>query len=219
MTVSATVAQAKAGEVTQQSFAEEVLVRLGIKPTQSSVSKFVAWEKQEGGHWNNSARYNPLNTTLNLPGAGNTGTQGNIKVYTSWQQGVDATVKTIQMPAYTGIVNALKSGSLFTFETAVNSSPWGTKFSVEKGLEPQAGLFGIVEGKIPEFSSQGSTEKGLEKGLEEGVSLFSWTKLAEFALSAILLIAGAFLVVYGIMVAVRPRESAMSLPRAVPIPV
>ena len=42
----------------------------------------------EGGHWHNQARYNPLNTTQSEPGAGNTGSQGNIKVYKSWDQGL-----------------------------------------------------------------------------------------------------------------------------------
>jgi hypothetical protein len=48
-----------------------------------------------------------------------------------------------------------------------------------------------------------------------------WGKLGTFAVTGVLLLAGAFLVVYGIMVAVRPRESAFSIPfpKVAPVPV
>lgn len=49
---------------------------------------------------------------------------------------------------------------------------------------------------------------------------FSWGKLGEFALTTVLLLVGAVLVVYGIMVAARPRDRALSLPTPpVPVPV
>lgn len=117
-------------QLEQAKFAEQVLERLGIKPTQANVTKFMAWEQQEGGNWHNAAKYNPLNTTLPKPGAGNTGSQGNIKVYTSWAQGVEATAQTLASPAYRGIIANLRSSSsdLAPFEAAVNASPWGTKF-------------------------------------------------------------------------------------------
>lgn len=154
----ATATKSITGNVTPQDFAAAVLRELGIKSTTASISKLVAWEKQEGGNWANSATYNPLNTTLAMPGAGNTGTQGNIKAYTSWQQGLEATVKTLQGSSYAAIVANLKGGSDFSFETAVNLSPWGTKFNVGEAIEPQAGITGILEGKIPGFSSEGPGE-------------------------------------------------------------
>ncbi len=55
----------------------------------------------------------------------------------------------------------------------------------------------------------------LTKFLEGGV----WEDAGQLLLKGVLLLAGAFLVVYGIMVAVRPRDSAMSLPKAMPVPV
>lgn len=112
---------------TPTTFASAVLSGLGIGSTQQAVSDMVAWEAQEGGNWNNSAQFNPLNTTLNEPGAGNTGTQGNIKSYATWAQGVQATVSTLR--SYTGILNALRqSAPLAEFEATVNASPWGTHF-------------------------------------------------------------------------------------------
>jgi hypothetical protein len=199
----------------QAEFAEKVLGGLGIPFNTTSMTKFMAWEQQEGGNWSNSAKYNPLNTTLALPGAGNTGSQGNIKVYTSWQQGVEATVKTLGGSAYAGIrANLAGSGDLASFETAVNASPWGAKF-------PGGGKGG-GEGRGP--SSIPGGETNLPEDAEKAASkATAWVgELTSFAgkevITGVLLLAGAFLIVYGIMVAVRPRESAMSLPR-MPIPV
>jgi hypothetical protein len=39
-----------------------------------------------------------------MKGAGNTGTQGNIKVYRNWQQGLRATVQTLRNGHYAGIL-------------------------------------------------------------------------------------------------------------------
>lgn len=42
---------------------------------------------------------------------------------------------------------------------------------------------------------------------------FTWNGLAEIGIRLILVLAGALLLVYGVAVAVRPRESALSLPK------
>lgn len=116
---------ASSNSFTPTTFAIATLQSLGIKPTPQNIRDFTAWEQQEGGNWNNSAKYNPLNTTMGEPGAGNTGSQGNIKVYTSWGQGLKATVDTLKN--YPGILDALKSGaSQSQFSAAVAASPWGT---------------------------------------------------------------------------------------------
>ena len=47
--------------MTQEEWAKELLSRLGIKATTPNVTALVAWAKAEGGHWNNTARFNPLN--------------------------------------------------------------------------------------------------------------------------------------------------------------
>jgi len=95
-----------------------------------NVAAIVAWEKQEGGNWNNPAKYNPLNTTQQEPGSITlTGSaQGHIQAYTSWQQGLDATVATLHNGDYQPILDALTSGStsVGAFGQAVGSTPWGT---------------------------------------------------------------------------------------------
>src|SRR6476620_3671111 len=95
----------------QVSFATAVLQKLNVTPTPGALQAMVGWMNAEGGHWHNDAKYNPLNTTQSEPGAGNTGTQGNIKVYRNWNQGVDATVATLKNGRYGGIISALKSGN------------------------------------------------------------------------------------------------------------
>ena len=113
---------------TPTSFAQGVLKSLGAPTSGSSLRAMEAWEAQEGGNWQNLARFNPLNTTEPMPGAGNTGAQGNIKVYQSWQQGLEATLRTLQ--AYPTIVNLLRAGApVGSIEEAINRSPWGTHFS------------------------------------------------------------------------------------------
>lgn len=212
-------------QLEQAEFAEKVIKGLGLPFTQLSMTKFMAWEQQEGGHWSNSARYNPLNTTLPLPGAGNTGTQGNIKVYTSWQQGVEATVKTLSAGAYSGIrSNLAGSGNLASFEAAVNSTPWGTKF-------PGGGKGG-GEGRGPSSIPGGETNLPKDAAEAPGAAANAAKSLAtawvspllegagKLAITGVLLLAGALLAIYGIMVAVRPRESALSIPRPpIPVPV
>jgi hypothetical protein len=154
-------------QLEQGQFAEKVFKHLGIPLTQMSLTKFMAWMQQEGGNWHNSARYNPLNTTLAEPGAGNTGTQGNIKVYVSWQQGIDATVRTLKGSAYTGILaNLAGTGDLASFESAVNASPWGTRF-------PGGGKGG-GEGRGP--SSIPGGETNLPQDVEK---LFPWKSMLD----------------------------------------
>lgn len=162
-------ASASAG-VTPQTFASAVLEKSGIKPTPQAVKNFVSWEAEEGGNWNNDAKYNPLNTTYELPGAGNTGSQGNIKVYNSWQQGIEATAKTLASGDYAGIRSALAKGAPFSeFASAVNSSPWGTKFSGEPGPynpAPSTGDPGTIASLTGSTREQVAKSLGLPAGVE-----------------------------------------------------
>lgn len=111
---------------TKQAWAGSLLKRLGIKDSPGARKALVGWADAEGGHFHNRATFNVLNTTQEMPGAGNTGAQGNIKVYTSWGQGLDATVKTLENGKYGGILTALKKGDANGVANAIGASPWGT---------------------------------------------------------------------------------------------
>jgi hypothetical protein len=138
-------------DVSPSQFAVRVLDGLGIPPTPGNVKAMVGWTKAEGGHWHNDARYNPLNTTEPMPGAGNTGSQGNIKVYRDWQQGVEATVKTLKNGRYGPILRALRSGSADRVARAIGQTPWGTN-----GALVERTIASTAAGDVPATSSRSS---------------------------------------------------------------
>jgi hypothetical protein len=115
-----------AGDYTAQSWAVALLERLGAPTTAQNIQAVTSWEAAEGGHWNNTAYYNPLNTTQNAHGATSMNPVG-VKAYTSWQQGLDATVQTLENGRYAGILHALRQGNdANAVANAVVNSPWGT---------------------------------------------------------------------------------------------
>jgi hypothetical protein len=108
---SSTSGTGQVGDIKNQSdFAKAVLEKLGAPVTDANIKSLSTWEKREGGNWNNSAKYNPLNTTQKEQGASNMNKEG-VKAYTSWEQGVDATVATLQNGKYSDVVAALKNGN------------------------------------------------------------------------------------------------------------
>ena len=90
-------------------FAVALCRSLGAPVTQSNVQFIIAWAHVEGGNWNNAAHFNPLNTTLDLPGATSMNSVG-VKAYTSWDQGIAATAATLRNGRYDDIVAALQGG-------------------------------------------------------------------------------------------------------------
>jgi TP901 family phage tail tape measure protein len=122
------------GNVSPEQFAKSVLGSIGAPTSGSSLKAFEAWEQQEGGNWHNSAKYNPLNTTEKLPGD-----TGKFTAFTSWGQGLEGTLKTLQSPAYAQIVKLLQSGgSVSSIEQAINKSKWGTEFPNPAGASQRA---------------------------------------------------------------------------------
>jgi len=114
------------GKVTQVTWAQAFVKSLGMPLTADNVAAVVAWEMAEGGHWYNTAYYNPLNTTQSMPGATVFNSVG-VKAYTSWAQGLKASVITIRNGLYGGILDALRRGNdAQAVADAVAASPWGT---------------------------------------------------------------------------------------------
>jgi hypothetical protein len=141
-----------ANNYTPQTWAVAVLQRLGYQPSRGAVQSLVGWARAEGGHWNNQARYNPLNTTQPEPGAGNTGSQGNIKVYRDWNQGIDATVKTLRNGRYGQILSGLRSGDPARVADAIGQTPWGTSGDLVRRT-----ILGTKVSHIPSGGGGGST--------------------------------------------------------------
>lgn len=144
-------------DVSVEQWANAVLKGLGIKANPENRRAMVGWARAEGGHWNNDAKYNPLNTTQPMPGAGNTGTQGNIKVYRSWQQGVKATVKTLKNGYYGPILAALKGGSAEDVAAAIGKTPWGTGGGlVQRTIAGTPQITNGSTGKLPGAKNAGT---------------------------------------------------------------
>jgi hypothetical protein len=122
-------------DMSKNEWAKALITKLGGSATEANTSAVISWMAQEGGHWNNSAGYNPLNTTRNMPGAklmdGGPGRDHGVKHYTSWQQGLEATILTLTEKAkergYDKIVNSIISGKdQNRIMDAVYASKWGT---------------------------------------------------------------------------------------------
>jgi len=124
--LAAALRLADGGEFTQVTWAKALLVALRMPVTADNVAAIVAWEMAEGGHWYNGASYNPLNTTMPMPGATAMNSVG-VKAYTSWAQGLEATVRTLRNGLYEGVLAALRRGDdASAVAAAVGASPWGT---------------------------------------------------------------------------------------------
>ena len=158
-------------------FAKAFLRKIGAPQNPDSINAIKTWERFEGGHFGNSAHYNPLNTSLKLEGSRGMSTKNQlVQAYTSWEQGLDATVATLtgknaKNRGYTDIINALKSGkSRDEILKAINASAW---------------VHG--QGKSSNYKFGGSTSdyevsgmyKGTSGGATSGTQVSSSPKLAD----------------------------------------
>jgi peptidoglycan hydrolase CwlO-like protein len=124
--LGAALAMARNGQFNQLTWARALLVAMRLPVTADNVAAITGWEMAEGGHWYNTAYYNPLNTTQSMPGATVFNSVG-VKAYTSWKQGLQATMITLKNGYYGGILDALRRGNDSTaVAAAVGASPWGT---------------------------------------------------------------------------------------------
>jgi hypothetical protein len=113
----------------KQTWASQLLTALGAPVNDSNITALTTWQSREGGHWNNSASFNPLNTTLDMGNSQSMNSVG-VKRYNSWDEGIQATVSTLtgsnaDARGYSAIVNALKSGAnTETILSAISNSAW-----------------------------------------------------------------------------------------------
>jgi len=109
--------------VTPKSWAESVLKAGGWPTSNSNVQSLIAWALNEGG----GGQYNPLNTTQTESGSSNFNNLGGgqgVQNYTSWSEGVTATVSTLNNGDYGSIVSDLKSGNGIGSNASSALSTW-----------------------------------------------------------------------------------------------
>jgi len=190
--------------VTPVSFAEALIGAIGAPESPQNVQAITAWESAEGGNWNNTAAYNPLNTTLDEPGAAAINSAG-VKAYANWQQGLQATVDTLSGTAYAGIRQALAAGNdPQAVANAVTASPWGTgPFSAGNGQQlsqsqVQAGLG--AAGQLSGGPGQGSATLTSANPLSalSGLANLPQT-LSNLAVTGPVILAGGALIVFGLV--------------------
>ncbi len=111
--------------MTPADFAQAVLRRLGLPASPNNVAALVAFQANEGGHMANAAAYNPMNTTLDLPGSRSV-TKIGVRAYVDWDQGIEATAKTLAQKNMGAITAALaRNASADETLRAIAKSPWG----------------------------------------------------------------------------------------------
>jgi cell wall-associated NlpC family hydrolase len=107
-----------------------ILKGVNAPVTPENIRYMDAWARAEGG----SATNNPFNTTQHAPGAGSYNSVG-VRNYTSPQQGIQATIDTLNNGRYGNIIGALRKGtSAMDAANALAASPWGTGSLVQKVL-------------------------------------------------------------------------------------
>jgi len=103
------------GTAQAEQWVLDVLKGLGVQATQENVCFMKSWQRAEGGHTNNTAKWNWLNVTTPMPGSSSAGTsQASIQKYPDYKTGVDAQVKTIRNGNYPDVVAGLQAGNILT---------------------------------------------------------------------------------------------------------
>jgi hypothetical protein len=100
------------GGYTPETWAPAMLRAGGFPTTNPNVNSVVHWEKLEGGHWANQAKYNPLNTKQPEPGSSTPAgfASPGIRAYASWASGIKGTIDTLNNGNYPDVLAALKAG-------------------------------------------------------------------------------------------------------------
>jgi len=118
----------KGGPFDRAGWAKKILGGMGAPSSETNVQAMMRWMAQEGGHSNNSAYFNPLNTTKSMPGELGVMNSHGVRRYANWDMGFDATLKTLNLNYYKAVVDAFRSNAdPKEIYHAIVTSKWGTK--------------------------------------------------------------------------------------------
>jgi peptidoglycan hydrolase-like protein with peptidoglycan-binding domain len=116
-----------------KQFYESILTGIGAPITEENLKFFYAWRKGEGG----KATNNPFNTTFKLSKDSDMSNynKAGVKNYSTPNYGIEATVKTLQLPYYTCITDGLKNDiGADKISKCDSLKTWGTGDLVAKVL-------------------------------------------------------------------------------------
>lgn len=117
-----------------------LLKAIGAPATPSNLRFLTNWQRWEGGHTNNSAKFNWLNTTQESQGAIGEINSVGVKRFNNFQNGIIATASTLMNGRYDDIVQAMIKGNPYKYDvssglqTWVSGSPTGNPGYAQKVL-------------------------------------------------------------------------------------
>lgn len=103
---------------------KDLLSALGAKPTPQNLKFLTTWQRWEGGHTHNDAKFNWLNTTRQAPGVVGSINSVGVKKFRSYQDGLRATVATLQSGLYDDIVGGLVKGDPYSHDLSRGLQTW-----------------------------------------------------------------------------------------------
>lgn len=108
---------------TRHVWVRDLLVAIGGPGTLENAVALVAQCQAEGG----SAKFNPLNSTRDAPGATDYNSV-HVKNYTMYEQGIDVTAQMLRQTNMRLLFDVLRrGGTAGNYWTALALSPWGTR--------------------------------------------------------------------------------------------
>ncbi len=144
----------------------DVLKGLGAPLSKQNMNFLATWQRWEGGHTNNDARWNWLNTTSNAPGAIRSINSVGVKAFDSYHDGINATIQTLNNGRYPDVVEALRKGDPYSHKPVAGLSTWLSGQPASKsGLAYASRVLGgpvqstapVTQGpKVPKASGQGN---------------------------------------------------------------
>jgi cell wall-associated NlpC family hydrolase len=163
-----------------------LLKRLGYQPTKQNLSFLESWQRWEGGHTNNDASYNWLNTTKKAPGAVRSINSVGVKAFDSFDSGIKATVATLKNGRYTDVLAALASGDPYRnaptagLQTWVSGSPTGNPGYAEKVLGRKVDGKTVAPSRATPVASAAAPKADAAKAWDYAMSLI-WDDDPEMA--------------------------------------
>lgn len=164
-------------------FFSDTLKAIGAPPTKENINFLKNWQKHEGGWTNNSASFNPLNTTH---GPGSSINSVGVKAFGDYGTGVKMTAQTMLNGRYPNIVTGLRSGNPYTTDISGDLSTW-VSGSPTKGLSYAQRVMGGQKagGRVPSVSQVPSVRKstarrrtGLDTNANRNAQL-AWINIAQ----------------------------------------
>src|SRR5262245_58921743 len=98
-----------------------LLQRIGAKATPANMRLLSTWQRWEGGHTNNAAKFNWLNTTH---GPGRSINSVGVRAFDSFDQGIKSLSETLMNGYYDDIVAGLRSGNPYDHDMSRGLQTW-----------------------------------------------------------------------------------------------